>query len=34
LMEVSAEIFAVRKSALRVYEPLTYTWVSELVVVV
>lgn len=26
LVEVSAEIMAVRKSALRVYEPLTYTW--------
>jgi len=26
LMEVSAEILAVRKSALRVYLPLTYTW--------
>jgi hypothetical protein len=33
LMEVSAEIYAVRKSALSVYEPLTYTWVSTAVVV-
>ena len=28
LVEVSSEIMAVRKSALAVYEPLTYTWVS------
>ena len=28
LVEVSEDILAVRKSALRVYEPLTYTWVS------
>jgi hypothetical protein len=30
LVEVSEEILAVRKSALRVYDPLTYTWVSTL----
>jgi hypothetical protein len=29
LVEVSEEIQAVRRAALRVYEPLTYTWVSS-----
>jgi len=29
LVEVSDEIMTVRKSALKVYEPLTYTWVSS-----
>lgn len=28
LIEVNAEVLAVRKRALKVYEPLTYTWVS------
>ena len=31
LVEVSEEILAVRKSALRVYDPLTYTWVSTVI---
>lgn len=30
LVEVSPEILAVRRSALRVYEPLTYTWVGHM----
>ncbi len=33
LVEVSPEVVAVRKNALKVYEPLTYTWVSHAVLV-
>ncbi len=34
LIEVNAEVLAVRKRALKVYEPLTYTWVSFVVIVI